>query len=88
MPPRLPTLRGVPSPSPLRVAAADLSNLGTTLDEANPGASELLTKEGVSDLNVVGRALVNYLHNPISIPFRINWCAARSRPERPPRVPR
>jgi hypothetical protein len=67
-----------------------LMDLGANLDATNPGATNTLRDHGV-DPDVVGHALVAYLHNPISIPFAVHWstnmmnaaivdikCAARS----------
>ena len=52
-----------------------LSNLGPNLEALNPGAIAILRQAGVTDLNVVGKALVHYLHNPIAVPFQVNWSA-------------
>lgn len=49
-----------------------LDALSANLDATNPGAKEILRQHGV-DTAIAGKALKSYLHNPISIPFQVNW---------------
>jgi hypothetical protein len=53
-------------------SAAYLSDLGTKLDEIDPGATRLLKEHGV-DPPFAGRAILSYLHDTISLPYHVNW---------------